>query len=444
MIGRIWMVASRDLWATVTAKGFLIGLLMMPALILLGFTVLPRMLNSSAAGPPVKGEVAVIDRSAQVLPGLRAALDPKAVAARREKRAALLQNQPPAALLGQPPLLSVLERPGSASLSAEKSWLLEQPSAGPQHLALVVIPADAVTLDGKAEYGTYDLYVSKGLNDATEQALHEALRETLVSTRMKLKGVDRADIDRTLQVRQPRAVVVAQGGEQSTQPVLRRFLPMICGILLFIATMAGGQGLMMSMIEEKSSRVVEVLLAAVSPLELMCGKLLAQLAITLLMLVVYVGLGLLALGQAAAAGAIAPMLLVDLAVFFVLAYLTYGALQLTIGAAVSSVADAQSLLAPVMMLLVLPYMLSVFIGFVPNSPWVAILSFVPPVNSFIMLARLASDAPPPLWQVPLSVGIGLVFAVFVLWFAGKVFRIALLLHGKPPSIGTLVRWARMA
>jgi ABC-2 type transport system permease protein len=107
-------------------------------------------------------------------------------------------------------------------------------------------------------------------------------------------------------------------------------------------------------------------------------------------------------------------------------------------------ADAQSLFTPVMVLVLIPYLLTVVAMGAPASPLIVAFSFVPPFNSFLMLARLASDAPPPLWQVPVTIALGLVFVGFVLWFAAKVFKIGLLMHGKPPSFATLVRWARMA
>ena len=71
------------------------------------------------------------------------------------------------------------------------------------------------------------------------------------------------------------------------------------------------------------------------------------------------------------------------------------------------------------------------------------LSLLPPVNPFVMLLRLSSSTPPPTWQVWLSIGIGVASMVVAVWFAGKVFRIGLLMHGKPPSFATLLRWVRM-
>lgn len=247
-----------------------------------------------------------------------------------------------------------------------------------------------------------------------------------------------------MRVARPTSMAVAASGERETRRGFARLLPFLCGILLFIGIIAGGQILMTSTVAEKSNRVIEVLLAAVSPVELMWGKLLGQLGVGLLIMAAYVGLGLLALVQYAMIGLIDPMLLVYLVVFYLLAYLVYGALMMAIGAAVSQMADAQSLMGPVMILLVAPYALVPMIGQNPSSTLSVVMSFVPPINSFAILARLASGSPVPAWQIVASVAAGVAGACVAVWFAAKVFKIGLLMQGKPPSLGTLVRWARTA
>jgi ABC-2 type transport system permease protein len=138
------------------------------------------------------------------------------------------------------------------------------------------------------------------------------------------------------------------------------------------------------------------------------------------------------------------MLVVYLLVFFLITYLVFGALMLAIGAAVNQIADAQSLMGPLMLLMIVPYVLSPFIGQAPNSAFSVTMSFIPPVNTFVMLTRLASSSPPPAWQAWLTVLVGLFAVVAAVWFASKIFKIGLLMHGKPPNIATLIRWARMA
>src|SRR5512138_911654 len=456
MIRRIFMVARREFLATVTSKGFILGVLMMPLLLLIVFVVAPRMMGSH--GPQVHGAIAVIDTTGEVLPQLRKTLDPDAIAARKmeyaQREAALrrelseqagVPDESAEALEIPPsPVLNIVEQPDGTDLQALKSSLVAT-EGEPEYLALVVVHRDAIARDGEAtEYGSYDLYVSKSLDGDTESTVHESLRDALVAARLERSNLVQSEVEAQLRVSRPNAILVTASGERETRRWLTAALPFISGLLLFMGVIAGGQTLMTSTVEEKSSRVVEVLLAAVAPIELMWGKLIAQLGVGLVIVGVYVASGALALVQFSMFGLLDPTLIGYLVVFYLIAYLVYGAIMLSIGAAVNQIADAQSLLGPVMMLLLLPYILTPIIGQAPNSPLSVAASFIPPINLFAMLARLASDTPPPAWQAVLSMLIGLATAAVTVWFAAKVFRIGLLMQGKPPNFRTMIWWVRMA
>jgi ABC-2 type transport system permease protein len=439
MMQRVWMVAARDFSVTVGNKGFVFGILLVPLLIALLVFLGPRILN--ARSPVVVGQVAVVDATGDLTSELRLDLAPLAIAARRARGSQNpLQKEGPSI-----PSISVVEQPATEDLQVAKNWLVHTPNASERHLAVIAIHPDAVKrAAGKSEYGSYDLYIASRLDENTENVIHDAVRQALISARLKGDGIDQAAVDASMNVVRPVSITVGAGGERETRRGFARMLPFLCGILLFIGVMTGGQVLMTSTIEEKSSRVVEVLLAAVSPLELMWGKLLGQVGVGLLIVGVYVGLGMLALLEYSLAGLIDPMLLVYLVIFYLLASLVYGGLMMSIGAAVNQVADAQSLMGPVMILLLAPYALVPMIGQNPNSTLSVAMTFVPPVNSFVVLARLASGTPPPLWQVLGAMATGLAAAGVAVWFAAKVFKIGLLMQGKPPNFGTLVKWARMA
>lgn len=459
MMRRIGLIAARDIVATVGNKGFLIGLLIMPLIMGVMIWAAPRILRSQA--PQVTGNVAVIDPTGMLAAELKTALLPDTIRARRDAEArrrvqealpgggqAVSQAQTQAeavqSVIAPVPNLTVIDRPAGADLQAEKGWLVPKSEAD-RPLALVVFHPDAVSrADGKSEFGTYDLFVSTLLDDVTEGVLFDTLEQTLVSARLKASSLDQAAVEATMRVRRPESIIVGVSGEQESQRDFNRALPFIMGLFLFMGIMIGGQTLMGSTIEEKSNRVVEVLLSAASPLELMGGKLLGQLVVGLISMSVYIGLGIMALFQFSMFGVFDPMLVVYLLVFFLLSYLVYGALMMAVGAAVNTMADAQSLMGPIMILLVAPYVMSGFLGRAPNSAVSIAVSMIPPVNGFGMMARLASDTPPPFWQVLLSIVIGLGAAAAVVWFAGKVFKIGLLMHGKPPSFATMIRWARMA
>jgi ABC-2 type transport system permease protein len=118
--------------------------------------------------------------------------------------------------------------------------------------------------------------------------------------------------------------------------------------------------------------------------------------------------------------------------------------MLSVGAVVNDMREAQSLMMPIMLLLTFPFWVWFPISMNPNSGFSTVLSMIPPVNTFAMLIRLSSTTPPPWWQVFLSIGIGIAGVFAALWFASKVFKIGLLMYGKPPNLATLVRWARQA
>ncbi len=241
-----------------------------------------------------------------------------------------------------------------------------------------------------------------------------------------------------------RSTTVTEQGEKETNEVLNMLLPAGFMVLLLVSVITGGQYLMTTTIEEKSSRVVEVLLSAVSPMQLMTGKIIGQMAVGLVILGLYAGMGVLGLVSFAMLGLLDLSLLLYLLIFYVIAYFVMASMMAAIGSAVNEMREAQTLMTPVMVMMMIPWMLWLPITRNPNSMFATITSFIPPINTFVMLLRMTSTAPPPLWQVWLSIAIGLVSVYGALWFAAKVFRVGLLMFGKPPNFATLIKWVRMA
>ena len=452
---KVFLVAGREFVATVSTKAFIIGLLIMPMFLLVAAIVFPRLLNPRNF--KTTGVVAVIDPSGKAIGEIRAAFDPVRVADRREEQARLALNQAPAAVQQMAgrgsaqmaaaaamaaPDLRLLERPPASDLQQEKAWLLEQ--ADPKHLALLVIHDNAVTPNAGGEYGSYDAYVPASLDDRSMNEIHGAIQEALVNARTRAQGVDRAKAEALVRVPRGKSTTVTLGAERNTVRGLNQFLPIVFMMLMFMGVMMGGQSLLTSTVEEKSNRVMEVLLSALSPMELLAGKILGQLGVSLIALGLYMGLGLVGLVSFAMFGLLNPVLIVFLVIFFLLAYLTYGSLMLSVGAVVNDMREAQSLMMPIMLLLTFPFWVWFPISMNPNSGFATALSLIPPVNTFAMLIRLSSTTPPPWWQVFASIGIGIGGVFAALWFASKVFKIGLLMYGKPPNFATLVRWARQA
>lgn len=458
-MSKVLQIAWREFVSTALTKGFIIGLVAVPVMMLIAMLAVPLLTNFKT--PAVRGEVAVLDLSgAGIDARLADSLSPEAFAERRRKTQARIDAVMPEAIrglqggaqaqagidtaLGEVPTLRVTALPVDADLDAEKARLREAGEGDARRLALLVIAPDAVRAGDSGALGSYEFFIRKKLDERVVGEIRDALRPALVDARMQANGLDATQIRALNELPRVRAVTVGEDGDSSAALAIGEILPVAFMMLMFIAIMTAGQMLVTTTVEEKSSRVVEVLLAAVSPTQLMAGKILGQLGVGLLMMSVYAGLGVLALLSFALTGLVEFWQLAVFALFFLIAFATFGALMAAAGAAVNELREAQSLLTPIVLLAVAPMILWMPIRSDPNSTLATVLSLTPPVSPFVMVMRISSNTPPPVWQIGLALLIGLASAVVAMWIAGKVFRVGLLMHGKPPNFATLVRWVRMA
>jgi ABC-2 type transport system permease protein len=453
----ILFVAKREFVATVGTRAFVFGLLFLPALIALFVWLGPRLFNPKDY--QLKGEIIVIDPTGQVLPGFRDAYDPEKIRQRREQAAKeILAKMPqkvqdlagkvPAGSLGSNltpvPDLRILTRPPGTDMGKEKAWLNDQPKGMP-HLAIAVINPNAVEpAGGSMEYGSYDFYVSPNLSDMARSEIQENLKNAIVNARLHRSALNGTEIYSILGVPSVRSVTVTQTDQRQTVQGFNTLLPLAFGFLLLMSVMGGGGQLLTTMVEEKSSRVVEVLLSAVSPMELMGGKLLGQMAASMIGLSFYILMGVFLLSSFAMVGLFDFSLIVYLLLFFVITYLVMGSLMMAVGSAVNDMKEAQGLMMPLSLTFMIPWILWFPISRSPDSVLSVVVSFIPPINTFAILLRMASSSPPPFWQIWLSILIGLSSVVGAVWFAAKIMRIGLLMYGKPPNLRTLLRWVRSA
>ena len=450
---RIGLIAGREFSAAVSNKGFLIGLLIMPAILAVLVAVMPRLMTAQAR--QVRGDVIVVDVTGEVMPSLRTAITPEAIQARRNRAftraidAMAGQGAGEGMPAGAPPLRTgkpaefrLIERPASGDLAAEKRQLTEAPGTRP--LALVVIKPDAVEPGtGSTGYGSYDLFVPPNTDERVENELRECLRAAIIAARLAARQLDASQIETMTAVAAPPSIVVGPV-ERRTSVGFNRVVPFVFVGLLVFGVMIGAQTLLTTTVEEKSSRVIEVLLSAVSPLELMAGKILGQMAVSLLVLALYIGIGAFMLSSFAMLGLLDPWLILYLVIFFLITYFLFASVFGAIGAAVNEMREAQALVTPIMLVLMMPWLLAAPMAREPNSTMAIVLSFVPPVNTLVMMLRMASTSPPPIWQVWITIAVGFLAACGATWAAAKIFRVGLLLHGKPPNFATLLRWTRQA
>ena len=236
-----------------------------------------------------------------------------------------------------------------------------------------------------------------------------------------------------------------------TQDTIRQWVPVGFVYLLWIAVFSVAQMLLTNTVEEKSNRIIEVLLSSISPLDLMSGKVLGIAAtgmtivlswvVTLLAALKFVpGMLITDLTMNFANIAGDPFFLASFVIYFLLGYLLYAAILVAMGSVCNSLKEAQNLMGPVTILLMIPLFAMVPIGKDPNGSLAQIMSFIPLFTPFVMMNRAAG--PPELWEyiattVLLVLSIGAAF-----WMAAKVFRVGVLMTGKPPRVKEIWQWIK--
>ena len=179
-------------------------------------------------------------------------------------------------------------------------------------------------------------------------------------------------------------------------------------------------------------------------MQMMTGKILGQGAVAFTMLAVYMIVGLAALDRYDYLYLVPMDKLVIFVPYFFMAFLFVACMMATVGAAVNDVREANALLGPAMMVLIIPFLLIMPIIDNPNSTLAVVTSFIPPLTPFIMAIRLGGAQDIPMWQIVATMVIGWLAVLGGMWFTAKVFRIGVLMYGKPPNLKTLLLWVRQA
>lgn len=459
-MSRTLQIAWREFASTALTKGFIIGGFVVPAVILvIMVTLLPILLRDE--GPSIEGEISLIDHSGVLAEDIALRLSPEYLA--EETQVIELPKIEPGttptpeqtsdmlskAMMRTIPKLTVNQLGEAADAESAKEPLRDGTANDGGVLALAVIDADAVVSAEESEsgvprFGAYQLFVKPKLKDSVQSTIRRAITESIREARLENAGLSPDQVNALTRVEAEQTKEITEEGERDSIEGLNMLLPGGFMILMMMAVMIGGQYLLTTTVEEKSSRVVEVLLSAVSPMQLMTGKILGQLMVGGLIMLVYGSVGIAGLFMATLADVIDPMVLVWLVLFFLFAYVQIASMMAAVGSAVNEMREAQSLMTPVMAVIMIPYLLWLPVAMNPSGTFAVVCSFLPPVNSFMMMVRIASTERPETWQILVSLGISLVSSYIILKAAAKVFRVGLLMYGKPPNLKTLIRWIRMA
>lgn len=290
------------------------------------------------------------------------------------------------------------------------------------------------------------------LRDEVEKAVNEEVRKREYVAR----GLDGDKVRLVQKTHLPFAALNPKkaAGEEtvSIADKIRQWAPIGFVYLLWIAIFTVAQMLLNNTIEEKSNRIIEVLLSSVTPGELMMGKLAGIAAVGLTMIGTWILSLVLILEFKAGQGAgIAGEMLKILKssglvtyflVYFLLGYLLYAGAFLAIGSLCNTLKEAQNMMGPIMIIMIVPLMTMMFIPKEPNGTLATVLSWIPLYTPFVMMNRAAAD--PPMFDRVGTMILLVVTTGGILWLSGRIFRIGILRTGQPPKFMELVRWVRQA
>ena len=411
---KVLAVARREFIATVKTKAFVLSVVLMPVIMvgaIYGTEWVQRLAIKEQL--PLR-RLAVIDRSERVLADLEAQF------------AAYNQERP-----SQPMELATL--PASETDTAA----LADRVNGDEFYGYLIVSADAVEADGGCVLARKDSHLQTGLR------LEEMVKGAIVSARFRQAGIDRAQVETLSAQAIPIEWLDAKTGEPvSSDRAARMLTPYAFMFLLFMGTFVIAQGLLTTVIEEKSSRVVEVLLSAVSPTQLMAGKIVGTAFVGLALIAVWGGAGFASasaynLGELVSGYRVTISLL-----YFVPGFLLIAALMAAMGSACNELKEAQSMVFPLSLLTMIPMIFGFYFLEHPASAFSIALSHVPPITPFVMVLRVCADPDTPIWQIVTTLVLLWVSVGVTIWAAGKIFRVGVLMYGKPPSVRELLRWVR--
>lgn len=272
------------------------------------------------------------------------------------------------------------------------------------------------------------------------------------------------------------------GVEKEHDAEINQIFGMMCGIIIYFIIIMFASQVLRGVLEEKSNRIVEVLISSVKPTQLLVGKIvgIALVGLTQLAIWVVLSVGILLGVQVAAPNLFSPDTVetmaetpgvnvpntasIDIApdnifemiqnyfsvsfgtiifafiFFFVVGYLIYSTLYAATGSVVDNESDSQQYTMPITIPLILAIVFVPTISTNPDGALAFWLSMIPLTSPIAMMVRLPSGV--QAWELLLSMGLALAFLVFCIWFAAKVYRIGIMTYGKKPSWGTIFRWLR--
>jgi len=435
-LDHVTTILKREYLTRVKSRGFWIATLILP-LVMASVVILPSLIAMKAKASL---RLAVVDELGGVVPAL-------------EARLARKPTQPEEAK----------EKPFEDRSDQSASFKLEavEPSADPEALRaeldrrVLAKEIDAWIWISPAglEKDEVEYHAESVSNFITQGRLENALSRVISERRLELEGLDVERVSKLTRGVDLETVRVSEEGSRKEAGMAGFFLAYFLFFLLYTVVAIYGQQVMNGVLEEKTSRIVEVLMATVRPSELLLGKLsgiglagLTQLGVwmvTLLLLSTPGVLGAMAFAGGTQLPTVSAALILNFLLLFLLGFFLFSALYAAIGSAINNPQEAQQFAGIVLPFLVAPVFFMMPVINDPDSTLSVLLSLFPPFTPLLMMLRIAVKMP-PLWQIALGYLLTAGFVAGLIWACARIYRVGILMYGKKPTFAELGRWLRRA
>lgn len=421
----IKVIARREYVTHVRTKGFWIGTVALPVFIL-AMGVLPTLVMTKAK---TVHKMVVVDETGALGEDLTSRLNERSGSGRR------------------PVGFEAVLQPASGDEAAQQAELDRDVLAGTIDSWVWMAPEDLE--DGRVEY-----HAESVSNFATQDVLEDALSHVVRRYRLQEAGFDPDQIQGLEGSIKLNTMRVSESGSREEGAAASFILAYVLFLLLYMILIIYGQQVMQGVLEEKTSRVVEVVVSSARPFELMMGKLIGICLTALTQLGVWLGtLAVVTLPAVAASFAWLPpdlkiptlpgAVVAHFFILFFLGFFLFASFYAAIGAAFNNVQEASQLSTFAIMFLVAPFMFMMPVINDPDSTLAVVLSMVPTFTPLLMMLRITVKMP-PWWQIALAYTLTAGFTLFMIWMAGRIYRVGILMYGKKPTPKEILRWVRVS
>ncbi|MGB7763346.1 MAG: ABC transporter permease [Bryobacteraceae bacterium] len=450
---KVITIAKRDYLATVRTKAFVFGLVVAPVLFG-GGSIAMTLLK----GKPDLADrhVAVIDHTGVVAEAL--------VSAAREKNERQMFDKKTHRQIEPRYVFEVIAPAANPTAGKDQLLALSGRVRGKSLVAFLEIGKDALRPSKPADDSDdFDLgttkkpdpdkgvsyYTNAGGIDETRMWLNGPISDGVRLARLAQLGIDIKSNQGLVAAVPIQALSLVERDERTGEVHEARkrselggfLVPFAVAMILAMIVMVGSAPMLQSVTQDKSQRIVETLLGAATPFELMTGKVMGSVGVSVTSSLLYVIAGMVAVNALGVAGLLPLTIIPWFYVYLLTDVIMLCAFAAALGACCSTPQDAQNLAIVLLMPCLIPMFALMTVLRQPNGMLSTVMSLIPPFTPILMLLRQAMPTGVPMWQPWVGLVDAMAFAVLTVWAASRIFRVAILMQGKPPKLAEAMHWA---